>query len=267
VSADGERPVVSDLRAAKDAQAKGRAKSLLPSKPPPPGAPREEEAAWLTVALHLGSDPLRAVERYGSHVDARTVAVTENGRRITFERTADVFDPSKLVQVVMTATGAQLPPYSKADAQQIAGSMIRLSDLLAEDDLRGEAIGWGQSFLEGAAGNAITASDFASPHGRWEALSLLATWKPDSELPPYTPAAQRSALVIDGATGDRLVRTSDFAAHARGETGRPLSWAALHGRMVEVGWDHRGEVQQRQPNGQDKRKLHVYVVEARWEHS
>lgn len=261
-----EPPVVAELRDAKPAEGKKKTRSALPSKPPPPGAPREEEAGWLTVALHLGADPLQAVERYGSHVDARTVAVTKSGRRITFERTADVFDANKLVQTVMTATGAQLPPYSKADAQQIAGSMIRLSDLLAEDDLRGEAIGWGQSFLQGAAANAVTASDFATPHGRWEALSLLVMWKPDTELPPYTPAAQRSALVIDGATGDRLVRTGDFAAHARGEAGRPLSWAALHGRMVEVGWHHQGEVQQRQPDGNGKRKVHVYVVPAGWEH-
>jgi len=265
-AAEDPTGVVAALRDEKGKPAT-RGKSLLPSPPPAPGSAREEERAWLTVALHLGAaDPLESVERYGNHVDARTVLVTKSARRITFERTADIFDASKLVQVVMTATGAQLPPYNKADAQQIAGSIIRLSDLLAEDDLRGEATGWGLSFLDGAAANARDASDFASPTGRWEVLSMLANWKPPSDLPPYTPAAQRSALVIDGATGDRIVRTSDFAAHARGETGRPLSWPALHGRMVEVGWDHRGEVQQRQPNGHGKVKAHVYVIAAGWEH-
>ena len=75
----------------------------------------------------------------------------------------------------------------------------------------------------------------------------------------------RSPLVIDGATGTRILRTSDFAAHARGEAGRPLPWAALHGRMVEVGWEHRGEVEQRQPRGQGRRRCHVYAVADGWE--
>jgi len=258
--------VVADLQAAAKGKPATRGKSLLPSPPPDPdGSTREEKRAWLTDALHLGADPLGSVERYGKHVDARTVLVTESARRITFERAADIFDASKLVQVVMTATGAQLPPYNKADAQQIAGSVIRLSDLLAEDDLRGEAIGWGQSFLDGAAANAIDASDFASPEGRWEVLCLLTMWKPTEELPPHAPAVMRSPLVIDGATGTRILRTSDFAAHARGEAGRPMKWEALHGRMVEVGWDHRGEVEQRQPRGQGRRRCHVYAVAAGWE--
>jgi hypothetical protein len=257
-------PVVAALRGAKGTTPK-RGKSLLPSAPPPPGSSRDEERAWLTVALHLGADPLAAVERYGGHRDARTVAVTESERRITFDCAADMFDPAKLVQVVMTATGAQLPTYNRADAQQIAGSMIRLSDLLAEDDLRGEAAEWGATFLAGAARNRVDVTDLASPTGRWEALSVLARWTPPAELPSYAPAAERAALLCD-QSGAMMVRTSDFGAHARHMAGRPISWASLHGRMTEVGWQHPGELQQRQPNGQGKRKARVYVVPPGWEH-
>lgn len=243
-----------------------RKKRLLPSPAPAPGAPRDELAQWLTVVLALGENPVASVARYGRHVDARMVLVLRDGQRVTFERAADAFEANKLIQLVMVATGAQLPPYGREEALQIAGSMIRLSELLAEDDARGEAIEWGRSFLQGAKANAVEATDFATPRGRWEALCILSDWKPPAELPPYAPAAERAALVIDGASGARIVRTSDFAAHARGCAGRPLSWSGLHGRMVEVGWDHRGELQQRQPNGQGKRKAHIYVVPAGWEH-
>jgi hypothetical protein len=262
-----ERPVVAALRGAKDTDKTGRkARTLLPSPAPPPGSPHDEVAGWLTVALALGEDPLAGAERYGAHVDARLVLVLRSGRRVTFERAGDAFDSSRLVQVVMTATGAQVPPYGRADALHIAGSMIRLAELLAEDDARGEAVEWGRTFLAGAAANAVTVTDFAGARGRWEALCILTSWKPPVDLPPYAPAAERAALVVDGATQDRMVRTSDFAAHARGSAGRPLPWAALHGRMVEVGWEHRGELQQRQPTGQDKRKARVYVIAAGWEH-
>lgn len=66
---------------------------------------------------------------------------------------------------------------------------------------------------------------------------------------------------------DGILRTSDFAAHVRGQLGRPLSWGALHGRMVEVGWEHRGEVEQRQPNGSGRVKAHLYAAPDGWEHS
>jgi hypothetical protein len=190
------------------------------------------------------------------------VLVLRSGRRVTFERAADAFEPARLLQIVMTATGAQLPPYGRGDVLHLAGSMIRLSDLLAEDDLRSEAADWGRTFLAGAAPNAITATNLSTPQGRWEALSALMR-RPMVES--YAPACERSALVVCGETGARMLRTSDFAAHARGSAGRPLSWPALHGRMVEVGWEHPGEVHQRQPGGHERLKAHVYLVAAGWE--
>ena len=242
-----------------------KSRSRLPSAAPEVGAPRDELAQWLTVALALGENPVASVARYGRHVDARMVLVLRDGQRVTFERAADAFEANKLIQLVMLATGAQLPAYGREEALQIAGAMVRLSELLAEDDARGEAIEWGRSFLHGAKVNTIEVSDFASPRGRWEALCILSEWKPPAELPPFATATERAVLVAESATGARIVRTSDFAAHARACAGRPLSWAGLHGRMVEVGWEHRGELQQRQPNGQGKRKAHVYVVPAEWE--
>ncbi|MGI8661487.1 MAG: hypothetical protein ACR2LH_10770 [Thermoleophilaceae bacterium] len=266
MSAADERPVVAELRAAKDAKApKGRAKSLLPSAAPPPGAPREEVAGWLTAALGLGGDPVARAERYGRTVDARLVVVLDSGRRFTFERAADAFEGGRLVAVVMLATGCQMPAYGRADALHVAGSIIRLAELHAEADERGEAAEWGATFLAAAARNRVDVADLASPHGRWEALCILASWTPPAELPSYAPAGERAALVADEA-GAMMVRTSDFAGHARHMAGRPIAWASLHGRMSEVGWEHPGELQQRQPGGQGKRKARVYVIPPAWEH-
>ena len=257
---------VENLAAERAAKSGGKArKTLLPSPAPPPGSPREEVAEWLTVALALGADHVVAAERYGRHMDARLVLVLASGQRVTFDRAADAFDVSKLAQVVMIATGAQVPPYQRADVLQIAGSIIRLSELLAEADARGEAAEWGRTFLAAAAPNTLIAQDFATPAGRWEALNLLLGFKLGMDLPPYATAAERAAIVLDGATGDRMVRTSAFGAHVRGMAGHPIKWAALHGRMVEVSWQHCGELQQRQPGGTGKAKAHVYIVPAEWD--
>jgi hypothetical protein len=242
---------------------RGVSRTQLLSEPPLPGSSREEIASWLTVALGLGGDPVVAAERYGRSVESRLVLLLASGQRITLERIADAFEPGKLVPAVMAATGAQVAPYNRADTTLIAGSMIRLGDLLTEDDARGEAVEWGRTFLEGAVPNGITVTNFSSPGGRWEALSALDR-RPNVE--PYSEPAERAALAIDGATGHRMVRTSDFGRHARSLAGRPLAWAALHGRMVEVGWKHWPALQQRRPGGPEKKQCRVYVIPAGWEH-
>ena len=269
-----ERPIVKALRSAKDAgeeagpKAGRKARSLLPSSPPPPGSSTQQTTGWLTVALALGADPVTGAESFGRHVEARLVVILESGRRITFDPASNAFDGPRLVQTVMMATGAQVPPYGRADATQIVGAILRVSTLLADADGRGEAVEWGRSFLEAAQTNAITVEGIDTPAARYAALSALVEWTAPPELPPYTPAAERAALIVDSQTGVRLLRVSHFAAHVRGLIGRPLGWAALHGRMVEVGWEHRGEVEQRRPNFTGKRvKAHVYAVAAGWEHS
>lgn len=244
-----------------------RRKSLLPSDPPEAGASQIELAAWATVALGLGGDPIASATRYGRHLDARMTVTLKSGQRITFERQGDVFDPRKLTQTVIASTGAGMPHYGPADGQKIATALVRLSDLAVEDDERAEAIDWAESFLAGAAENTFHVATFTTPEGRWEALSIIAKFKPPDGVSPHAPAAARS-LIVQDADGRRLVRVSDVAAHVRGETGRPISWHALQSRMVEIGWESRGQIQQRKPgvgrNGL-KLKARVYAIPAGWE--
>lgn len=265
MSATEDRNVVADLRAAKGESKARKSRSLLPLPPPEPGADRDQFAAWLTVALGLGADPIARAERFGRHEDARMVIVLRSKQRITFERQADAFDARRLVRVIVTATGAIVPPYAYSDALQIASAIVRLAETLADDDGRAEAAEWGRQFLDGARRNAITVDGIDTAAGRYSALSALVNWTPPTDLPPYTPAAERAALIVDSSHGTRLLRVSAFAAHVRGLAGRPLSWPALHGRMVEVGWEHRGEVEQRQPGAHGRVKVHVYAVPGGWE--
>ncbi len=242
----------------------GGRRGLLPSDPPAAGAARPEIAAWLTVALGLGADPVSSATRYGRHPEARMVVTLNSGQRITFERQADAFDPRRLVQLIILSTGAEVPHYASADAQRIATAIVRLSELIAEDDGRAEASDWAGSFLAGAARNVLDVATFATPEGRWEALSVISAWKVPDDLPVWASPAERAVVVRDGA-GRRFVKTSDVAAHVRGLIGRPISWPALHSRMVEVGWEHRGEIQQRQPGGHSKVKARVYAISPGWE--
>jgi hypothetical protein len=255
---------LNERRQADEATPAAKRRSQLPSDPPNAAASQEELAAWVTVALGLGGDPVAAATRYGRHPDSRMVITLKSEQRITFERQVDAFEPRKLVQLIIVSTGAEVPHYAAPDAQKIATAIIRLSELAAEDDERAEGRDWADSFLAAAARNVMHVATFATPAGRWEALSVLASWKAPADLPTWAPPAERAVIVRD-ASGRRLVRTSDVAAHVRGQIGRPISWPALHSRMIEIGWEHRGEIQQRQPNGHAKLKAHVYAVPAEWE--
>lgn len=261
-------PVIASL-AAKRAQAEEakprKARTLLPAPPLPDGATAEELRAWASDALKLGADPLDAVQVFGHHEDSRLVLVRASGARVTFDRARDTFDSGRLVAVVAIGARVRLPPYSRADAHEIASALQLLAERLVEDDARSEAAEWGRAFLADAARNQFDVADTRTPAGRWEALMLLVAWERPADLAPDASPAERSILVRDAATGVRLIRTSDFAAHARGIAGRGLAWSALHGRMVEVGWEHRGEVHQRQPGGHARAKAHLYAVAAGWE--
>lgn len=257
----------ADLAAKRSESAGRKPRTLLPSPAPDAGASPAELAAWITVSLALGADPLERAVRYGRHDDARMVLTLRSDARIVFERQAEAFDPRTLVRRVVLATGATVPTYGASDAQTIATALVRAADLLDEDDDRNEARELGRTFLTGAERNTITVADASTPAGRYEALCALTRWKPGDDVPPYAPACERAAVVLDAASGVRLVRTSDVAAHVRQQIGRPLSWPALHGRMVEVGWEHRGQVEQRQPKGHARVKVHAYAIPAGWEHA
>ncbi|MFN8131164.1 MAG: hypothetical protein U0R70_06405 [Solirubrobacteraceae bacterium] len=257
-----ESAPIADLAAKRTT---ARKRSLLPSTPPPPGTPREEVAAWLSAALGLGSDPVQSAARYGRHDDARLVVVLRSGQRVTFEAQRDAFEGRTLVRRFVLATGATIPTYGPADAQQVATALVRLADLIDDGDDRAEALEWARSFLAGAQRNTIEVADAGTPPGRYEAISALIAWKAPGDVPPYAPPADRSALILDTATGDRWARASDVAAHVRYLAGRPISWPALHGRMVEIGWQHRGQVEQRQPGGHARAKVHIYAAPGGWD--
>jgi hypothetical protein len=267
-STNGAKPTDEQNKDKDKARGKGRAprqpKTLLEEKPPPPSASHEAAAAWLTGALRVRSDPVAGVIRYGRHEDARTVIVLRSGLRITFDRARDLFDARILVRRVVIATGGQVPAYAYADAVQIATVAIRLAELEADNDDREEAREWADDFLIIAERNTLEVEEFSTPTGRWCALSDLRAWKPPLDLPTYAPAAERSVILLDKRTGDRYVRTSDFAAHVRGHHGVRVSWGVLHSRMEEIGWRHLGEVQQRQPQTSRHAKVHLYEIPAMW---
>lgn len=168
------------------------------------------------------------------------------------------------MRVVVTHTGADVPFYKPEDVHRIATVLVRLSDLAVEDDQRAEAQDWADSFLKRAAPNTMDVGSFTDPAGKWEALSIMRDWRPPAGPQPGSPPAEAAVIVRD-ATGRRLVRAADLAAHVRAERGQPISWGSLQGRMTEIGWEYRGQIQQRQPGGEGKLKARVYAIPAGWE--
>lgn len=238
-----------------------KAQTLLPSNPPPAGTPSGEVLQWLTVAFALGGDPITAVTRFGRHDDAPLVIALRSGGRIRYDRQADVFNADALVRRVVLSTGAETPAYGKADTHRIAGAVVRAAEIVEQADDRAEARDWARTFLE-VAHHLDELHDMDTPAGRYAGLLTLRDWRPTNAA-PYATAAERAAVLHD-TRGRQYVRVSAFAAHVRALAGRPISWPTLHGRMAEIGWRGGFELEQRQPRGDKKVKLHVYGVPAGW---
>jgi hypothetical protein len=237
-------------------------RTLLPSPAPLAGAPAEELMGWLTVALGLGGDPVAQVMRYGRHDDARLVATLRSGLRVVFDRQAEMFSADVLVRRVVLATGAEVPPYQRGDAFTIAATLVRAADLVGEDDDRTEARDWALTFLH-AATELLPREDMGSPAGRYAGLCRLRDWKHPEAL-PWMTVAERSAM-LPATNGSTYVRVSDFAAHVRQMAGRSMDWGLLHSRMREIGWEHLGRLEQRQPHGSSKVKLTVFRLPPNWD--
>lgn len=244
------------------ATAKKRGSSQLPSPAPGAEQPASDQLEWLTIALGLADDPVVEVTRFGRRDDARLVLTVRTGDRVVYDHQADIFKPDVLVRRVVLVKGATLPSYTKADAQAIATVLVRVADLTQDDDDRAETRDWARSFLDAA--HRIECDEMSTPQGRYAGLAQLRAGRPGPHNPYPGPPAERAAVLLDVASGKRYLRTSHFGAHVRWVAGHPISWATLHSRMAEIGWAN-DELEQRQPRGDDKVKLHAYIVPAGWD--
>ncbi|MFA9270791.1 MAG: hypothetical protein ACEQSX_08530, partial [Baekduiaceae bacterium] len=201
----------------------------------------------VTEALDLRRDPIAEVKRWGRHEDSSLVVTLRSGRRIVFDRARDVFDARILKRRVVLATdGEANPTLSRAAAEQVAVTLIRLASVTADHDDRDEASDWADRFLAEQAGVMPVVADFSTPAGRYEVLGII--------------QGGSALVVLDASTGARIVSVSAMARFVRAGGGPPIAWETLHSRLQQVGWQHLGEVQQRQPRGRDKRKAHLYRV-------
>ncbi len=237
-------------------------RTLLPSTAPAAGIAPQELMQWLTIVLGLGGDPIVGVTRFGRHEDNRLVVTTRSGGRIVFDRQAEMFSADVLVRRVVLATGAEVPPYQRGDAFTIAATLVRAADLVCEDDDRTEARDWALTFLH-AATELLPREDMGSPAGRYAGLCRLLDWK-HPDVTPWMTVAERSA-VLPARDGSTYVRVNDFAAHVRQMAGRSMAWGLLHSRMREIGWEHLGRLEQRQPHGSSKAKLNVFRLPPDWD--
>ena len=196
----------------------------------------------------LGLDPrnpVAEVKRWGAHEDSRLVITLRDGTRIVFDRARDVFEAPIVRRRVALATNGAAVPNPKAKAVEVAVRIIRLASIEQAADDRDEAAAWADDFLEAHARTVVDVATFSSAAGKREVLSAIRSGR---------------SVVRVADTGDLYVSVSPFGAHVRSVFGVQISWSALHSRMVEIGWDHLGQVAQRSGIGAGILKARLYRV-------
>jgi hypothetical protein len=246
---------------------KTRRGSALRSVPPPAGATTGELLGWLTEQLRLPSPAVR-VRRYGATSDSPVAVSLEDGRRLRFDTAGDLLSPTRLVQVVIFALGAdapQLPTFTKADAQDVDIVAVRASEAVEAHDARTETADWQDQVLRIC--QAVHQGDYTDPAARWAALSWLAG------VPDFDPRAGRLAFedahyrapMLVWADGSAYLRVADVERYVRGFLHQPGTTGQLVGRMKEAGWEHRRAEARRPGAGRgrtatDRVRVSVFVV-------
>ena len=202
---------------------------------PPPTGDQSTIAAWLTDvdALAVVHDPVSHALRFGNGLDAVVRVYLRSGCCIRFEPARDAFDPSRLtITVSMAVPESTIKRPTAARALLVGQAIMRLAELQWQDDEQAESETWALRFLPHVKplGYDLTVNRFdgiyALQHHRMD----------DPDEWEHASPAERSAMLVDTATGARYVRVSDFHEHVRVTCGTPITWARLRGRMGEAGW-------------------------------
>ena len=227
---------------------------------PPPDA-----LSRISKALGAGANPVVSITRYGTHEDASLVVQLASGAQVRFERQAEAFVPDVVVRRA-SLVGLTPKMLTKPQTTALAQAMIAIARLAAEADAREEARSLTYGFLHRAIGACLAQGDLRDPAERYRLFLRVRNWQPSPD--GFVPAAERSIVLQDEATGDRYVRVEDFGAHVRESRGRSTAWALIHSMVIECGWEHVGELQQREPGagrGGGKARINAYRVPPGWE--
>lgn len=159
--------------------------------------------------------------------------------KVTFERFGDIAKGPALTAHLMSTLGVA-KSFRATDAV-LAGSLIfKLAKHHGEDSADGAAREWGSEFLRLAAVGEVELNDQAS---RWRAFSALERLNPAHDTGEDRSAhalASASVVLLDGASGARLVRCGWFLSYVRREVGGMYSPATLGTQMERVGWRRQG---------------------------
>ncbi len=229
----------------------------------------EDLAAWLTGQLGLGDVGLQVTGAnvFGRGPNASVDLHLSDGSRMTFDRFGDVAKPAALSAYVATMVGLYRP-FKGPQAGKIAAAISKLARHHAEASADDAASEWGAEYLRVARKLEV---DLGHQGDRWHAFSVLGELSPASDAGEDRSAhalAAASCVLIDSATGERLVRTGWFQAYVKREVGGLYSPAALAVQMQRVGWLRRnseGRVKATCPTDGRHLGWSFYTVPAGWE--
>jgi hypothetical protein len=236
---------------------------------PLPNSP-DELRAQLTERLGLADVGLEVVSAtvFGRALSASVDLRLSGGQTITFERYADVTKPAILAAYLATTVGVSAS-FKGPDAIAVAVLIQRLADHQDEASADEAAREWGCEFLRIAPTLELDLGDQAE---RWQGFAALATLNPGKDAGEDRSAAAYAAattVLIDRASGERLVRAGWMLAFVRREVGITYKPADLSIQMLRVGWERRaseGWVKATSPTG-DRKPLRwrFYIVASGWE--
>jgi hypothetical protein len=204
--------------------------------------------------LGLGADRVVRVWRPDASGESPLTAELASGRRLRWERQADMLKPRELVFPVLAVGLGPKKPLLGAQAQEVYRAFVGACNTLESLDALDEATEWLEGFQTVAAPLTVRAgSDDA------QAFAVLQDFRDVETL--ASQVMRRSDALSPPVLVDlthKYVRRADLAAYVRAIHHVNISWRALTGRVAEVGWEP-ADLQRWEPDVPRGEAQHVRV--------
>lgn len=223
----------------------------------------------LTDLLGLGQVGLEVVGAtvFGSGRTASVDLRLSKDATVTFERFGDISKPAVLTADLMSCVGVART-FKTVEAAMIGALIHRLAQHHSAHGADETAREWGAEFLRFAPAQEVNLDDQVE---RWRAFSSLVSLDPARDAGDSAHAvASASVVLVDPATGVRLIRCGWFLAYVRREASGLYTPATLGTQMARVGWERRGTegwIKATCPTDGRVLRWRFYVVPNGWENS
>ena len=243
--------------------------SKLTRSAPARGSALPDLLSWVNQAMHHQHDPLVAVKRYGTTLNARIELHFASGATLAVKQ-RDLMGANGLRHVLLSHDGTSMPSsYKRADLDLIVARIVWAADTEAGDDELDALVGDVEGFLKRSLYAISDKPQVIVRNYRVNGYGAIADFDTQNTNRDGTRETMPPYLLFDHEAGVLWVGRSHLASYLRDQRARHGDPSELRGKLESLGWQH-ADLHLRRQGGDwrnARKKARVWMVPVPWEHA